>query len=279
MRPLCGLLDRLQSVPTARKAFQTGSHFMLIVRSRQSLTATVFAATLLTGLARVAEAQTPSATARGASRAELEAKARTADSLGRKQEAFALQARLRDGDFDIGDRVLVLYEGLGLTKRDTLVVQAGRTLRLGDPMGDLNLLGVLRSELSDSVTKRVARYYRNEVVHVTPLLRVSVEGPLLTPGFYYLPNDAPLSDLLVRGGQRSAGADPENIVIRRGEVVLWAKDDVQSALADGLTLQQLNLEPGDELVVGTRPTNWVMPALQIGLSLVAVAITFLVRRH
>ena len=41
----------------------------------------------------------------------------------------------------------------------------------------------------------------------------------------------------------SAGA-----IIRRGEQTLWRKEDVQNALGDGLTLEQLNLEPGDEIV-------------------------------
>src|SRR5262249_35214326 len=128
---------------------------------------------------------------------------------------------------------------------------------------------------------RVARYFRNEVVHVTPLLRLSVAGPVRTPGFYYLPTDATLSDLLARGGGRDGNADPENIVIRRGDVVLWAKEDVQSALEDGMTLQQLNLAPGDELRVGTRNQRaaWVAPVFQIGLSLLGLALAFSARRH
>ena len=248
---------------------------MAIVRSRQALTAAVFAIGLLSNLT---SAQTPSPARREATRTELEAKAREADSLGRTQEAFALHARLRDGDFDVGDRVLVQYEGLGLRGRDTIVVEEGRMLRLGNQLGDLSLLGVLRSELGDSISKRVARYYRNEVVHVTPLLRLSLGGAITRPGAYYLPTDAPLSDLLAQAG-RDANADPDNIVIRRGEIVLWGKDDVQSALQDGMTLQQLNLEPGDELLVGTRrQRTWVLPVVEASLSIIGLFMVYARRR-
>lgn len=248
---------------------------MAMVRSRHALTAVVFATAILPHLA---PAQTPSAARREVNRTELEAQARQADSLGRTQEAFALHTRLRDGDFDVGDRILVRYEGLGLRGMDTLVVEEGRMLRLGNQLGDMSLLGVLRSELTDSVAKRVARYYRNEVVHVTPLLRLSIGGAVTRPGAYYLPTDAPLSDLLAQSG-RDGNADPQNIVVRRGEVVVWAKDDVQSALQDGLTLQQLNLEPGDELVVGARNQHaWVLPVVEGGLSIIGLAMMFVRRR-
>jgi len=249
---------------------------MVIVRSRQALHAAVFATALL---AHVVSAQTSSPARREATRTELEAQARQADSLGRTQDAFALHTRLRDGDFDVGDRILVQYEGLGLKGRDTLVVTEGRLVRLGYDLGDMSLLGVLRSELGDSISKRVARYYRDEVVHVTPLLRLSVLGAVGRPGVYYLPTDAPLSDLLAQGS-RDVNADPENMVIRRGEVVLWAKNDVQSALQDGLTLQQLNLEPGDELLVGARnQRTWVLPLVSTGFSIIGLAVMLFARRR
>lgn len=214
------------------------------------------------------------------SRAQLIAKARSADSLGRKQEAFLLQKRLTDGDFEVGARIIATYEGLGLNRQnETLTVQTGKILKLGDQMGDLSVTGMLRFELYDSVAARVAKYYRNEVVHVIPLVRLSLAGAVRAPGSHYARGDTPLSDFITRTGSPDGSADLSNVIINRGQQPLWGKQDVQSALADGLTIDGLALEPGDEIVVGARSqgNRWIT-VLQVGVPLVALLVTLLVKR-
>src|SRR5262245_29886094 len=70
-------------------------------------------------------------------RAQLLERLRVADSLGQKTEAFVIRTRLRDGDFEVGDRIDVRYEGVTINRSDSLVVESGRVVRLGEPMGDL----------------------------------------------------------------------------------------------------------------------------------------------
>src|SRR5262245_14196199 len=180
-----------------------------------------------TGGAFAAFAQTPEGVQRAKTRDDLARMARVADSLGRKEEAFSIRTRLRDGDFEVGDRIVVSYEGVGLSKlNDTLIVQDGRIVRMGVPMGDLNLNGVLRSELKDSIEGRVLKYIRNETVHVMPLLRLSVSGAVKSAGFYYARPDMPLSDLIMRTGGQDQTADLSKVEIKRGEQVLWHKEDM-----------------------------------------------------
>jgi hypothetical protein len=214
-------------------------------------------------------AQTPAGQpAPEATRAQLMVRARVADSLGHREEAFLLRTRLRDGDFEVGDRIHVKYEGPGLNKEEDLVVQAGRIVRLGEPLGDLNVSGVLRFEIQNLIAGRVDRLYKNEVVHVTPLIRLAISGAVRTPGSYHVPPDTPLSDVIMRNGTQEPGADPHNIVIRRGTQVLWAAGDIESALSNGLTVEGLNLEPGDEIVIGTRTANrwWLVAQYALGIS-------------
>jgi hypothetical protein len=213
-------------------------------------------------------------------RADLARMAKTADSLGRREEAYGIRTRLREGDFEVGDQILVSYEGLGLKANDSLVVQAGKVLRLGQSMGDLNLTGVLRSEIKDSIEARVARYYRNETVHVTPLLRLSVSGAVKVAGFYYERPDRPLSDLIMRTGGQDQAADLRKVEIKRGDRVFLQREDVVTALADGMTLDQLELEPGDEVVVGTKMSNKWITVLQYTVPITtAILLTFLYRRR
>ena len=212
-------------------------------------------------------------------RVRLEERARTADSLGRHEEAGRIRARLETGDFRVGDRVIVTYEGIRVQPwNDTLVVQSGRVLRLGEPMGELPLTGVLRFELPDSVNARVARFYKTAVVHVTPLLRVSVSGAVRAPGYYYARADTPLSDLITRTAGQDQSTDLGDVTVKRGETLLWAAPEVQSAFRDGLTLEALGLSTGDDVVVGARRNTW--PAMaQYGLPILSALLITLLVRH
>ena len=213
----------------------------------------------------------------GETRAALVARARRADSLHLQAESFALHARLQDGDFEVGDHVTIVYSApnnLGLTKTDDLIVRSGKVLQMGEPMGDLNLSGVLRSELYDLIKQRVDTYYKNEVLHVTTYIRLSVAGAVRNAGFFYTRPDQSLNDVIMGTGGRDPAADFTNVVIKRGGDVVWSKEDVQVAFNDGLTIGKLNLQPGDEIVVGYRAQdNWrtilqfASYALTTGLSL------------
>lgn len=263
--------------PRAR-TFSSSLHTMLSACSRHLAFALSLGASVVV---QSAHAQTPAGQpAPEGTRAQLTARARIADSLGRKEEAFLLRTRLRDGDFEVGDRIHVKYEGPGLTEEKDLVVQAGRVVRLGEPMGDADLSGVLRFEVQSLIAARIDRLYKNEVVHVTPLVRVAISGAVHTPGTYHVPPDTPLSDVIMRNAGQDPSADSHNIVIRRGPQVLWAAADVQSALTNGLTVEGLNLEPGDEIVIGTRTPNrwWLVAQYAAGIS-ASVLIALLVRNR
>jgi hypothetical protein len=225
------------------------------------LSAVLIAAPLLATAAQTASLSL------GGSRSELTEKARAADSAGRRSEAFVIRSRLRDGDFEVGDRILMSTEGAALSKPESVyVVTAGKIIRMHEPIGDVDLRGVLRSELHGVITQRVDRYYKNVVVHVTPLLRLVVSGAVRAPGVTYERYDTPVSDVIMRLAQEQT--DLKNIVVMRGQQIRWGKEDIQTALANGVTLDRLELEPGDEIAVGARAAKRSTMFLQVGLSLV-----------
>lgn len=215
-------------------------------------------------------------------RSDLEAQARAADSANRTQEAFAIRRRLRDGDFEVGDRIFLIFESTdqarivpGMADRDTLLVMTGRQLILPPPIGDVNLTGVLYSEVTDTLNARIAQYFKSITVRAIPLIRLSVTGAVLRPGYYYFASDSPLSDLIMRTGGQAGNADLRKAEIRRGNTILWKGDDVQAALSDGATVQGLGLRAGDELNVGERKQkSWIMPAIQLGVTVATLIFTF-----
>lgn len=165
-------------------------------------------------------------------------------------EAQHIARRLHDGDFTMGDRVILRSEGQE-PRTDTLTVAAGQMLSItGIP--DLQLQGVLRSELKERLTDHVAKYIRNPQLSVIPLIRVSVLGDVSRPGYYALPPESPISDAIMVAGGPTADADLGKTILRReGEPLITARE-MRALVAQGLTIDAVGVLPGDEIVVGQR---------------------------
>lgn len=234
---------------------------------------------LLMVFAPSSDAQSSGANARDTrfeTRAQLELAARNAANEHRGSEVALLEARLRAGDFQEGDRVIVAIEiprlstsdnlgSLPLGGVDTAVVRAGKMLQFVKipKIPDLCLSGVLRSELVDSISAHVGKYVRNPTVRATPLLRVAVLGAVVRPGWYFTPGDATVADLLMQAGGVGVESNVDNTLIRRGGQDIWSSEDVRAALADGISLDQLHLRAGDEVYVNPKRQWSLTNSIQI----------------
>ncbi len=166
------------------------------------------------------------------------------------REAAIIRARLESGDLQVGDQIEISVVGQQAFS-DTFVVASGRVLTLlGLP--DIPLQGVLRSEAQDYLTKQFSRYIREPQVRVRTKIRLSVFGSVGRPGFYHIPADVRADDAIMAAGGPAGDADPKKVFVRRGTTVIWSQDALQEAMRQGLTLDQLNLRAGDELVLDPR---------------------------
>jgi len=208
-------------------------------------------------------AQTKSAPAMLMSRAELVTAAERADMASSGGDASAkmrnamvaasLRQRLRDGDFQIGDRLVLSYV-TDVPHLDSLIVRSGRVVELPGKI-IVPLTGVLRSEVEERVSTELLKYVKAEQIEVTPLMRVGVLGDVAHPGFFAFASDIPLTDAIMGAGGPTATADLDRSVVRRGTAVYKSADETRSAIARGLTLDQFGLNAGDELVIGQRPNS------------------------
>jgi len=73
-----------------------------------------------------------------------------------------IERRLREGDFQTGDRVVLEVQGEP-EMSDTLTVRAGRVVDV-PVAGRVSLEGVLRSELQEAMESHISNYVRNPVV-------------------------------------------------------------------------------------------------------------------
>lgn len=171
------------------------------------------------------------------------------------KEQSALRTRLEVGDFKVGDRFVmtVRFDSVRVdtaSVRDSLVVSI-----LNLP--DFRLQGVLRSELDEKLNQHVARYIRNASVRSNVLTRIAILGAVSAPGFYYASPDRPVSDILMLAGGPTPEANLGRFQLRRGTATLIDGKRSKSLLESGRTLEQLDVQSGDEFRIPVkRRVNW-----------------------
>jgi protein involved in polysaccharide export with SLBB domain len=198
-----------------------------------------------------------------AAQAELAASASgSAEAREMKQrEAAAIRWRLSHGDFEVGDRIVLVVPGDSVLI-DTLTVAAGRTVNF-PKLPPITLDTILRSELHAHLAQNVGRFLKDTLFQATPLIRFGVLGEVARPGYYHLSTDASISDALMAAGGPTSHADLPRSIVRRGSRDVMSKRAVRDAMAAGLTLDQVGLAAGDELVVAEtrgRRDSWTVAA-------------------
>jgi protein involved in polysaccharide export with SLBB domain len=216
----------------------------------------------------------PAAGAQRAARSELAARLQQLEGLiasaGRADQRSKLQAE--NGDFKVGDRFVmtVRFDSVRVdtaSVRDSLVVSI-----LNLP--DLRLQGVLRSELDEKLNQHVARFIRNASVRSNVLTRIAVLGAVRAPGFYYASPDRPVSDILMLAGGPAPEANLGRFELRRGTMTLVDGKRSRELLESGRTLEQLDVQSGDEFRIPMkRKVNW---GLVIQLFFIASSLFFAV---
>jgi protein involved in polysaccharide export with SLBB domain len=164
-----------------------------------------------------------------------------------ESEIKLIRGRLDDGDFQVGDRVALLVQG-HQEVTDTFTVADDRTLLLPQ-LGAMPLKGVLRSELQPALASYIGRYIRDPEVRARTLIRIAITGSVRTPGFYVVPSQALLTDVIMTAGGPVTGAGLTRMKILRGETAIWQGQPLAQAMGEGRTLDQLSLRAGDEVIV------------------------------
>ncbi len=108
---------------------------------------------------------------------------------------------------------------------------------------------MLRSELETHLATEIGRFIQTPRIQARALIRVSVAGAVGQPGFYALPTDLRLSDVVSLAGGPTGGADPGQIRVERGTDELWSVEELLAPVAEGRTLDDLGLQPGDRIIL------------------------------
>jgi protein involved in polysaccharide export with SLBB domain len=169
------------------------------------------------------------------------------------QEGELIRARLTEGDFQVGDEIQISVTG-HQPQSGPFTVTHGRIITIPE-IGDVQLTGLLRSELRDHLTKHIARFIRNPEVSVRSKIQLHVTGAVGTNGWVVVEADSRITDVFTRAGNLAATAKTTKISIKRGGEEIWSGEPLQTAIAQARTLDQLNLRAGDQIIVPAGTTT------------------------
>ena len=82
------------------------------------------------------------------------------------------------------------------------------------------------------------------------------------PGFYTMPANLPLSEVVMAAGGPGAGIDPGKMRVERGQAVLWSVEELLVPVAAGYSLDDLGLQAGDRIVLPQLVYGTQSPFLQ-----------------
>jgi hypothetical protein len=168
----------------------------------------------------------------------------------KRAEAALIRQRLQEGDFQVGDQIGLEVQGES-TLTNTFTIGAGRILALPN-LPDIPMQGVLRAEVPNYLRDQIARFIKDPAVRAKSLIRLSVIGGVGKQGFYQLPADMLLSEAIMTAGGPGGLPDWDKSKIMRGPDAIVSEAAFHQAIAAGTTLDRLNLQAGDEIVVETK---------------------------
>lgn len=196
-------------------------------------------------------------------RAELEASLRQieavlassgySDALKEQKEAEAvvIRRRLAEGDIRPGDVVQLAVSGHPELSGN-FVVTTERTIT-PPGAGEIPMGNLLRSEVEDYLRQQMRRFARDPLVRADAMIRISLFGGVQRQGFFVVPASALLTDVIMEAGGGPAGNQQlEKSEIKRADRVIVDRDQFTAAIRGANSLDQLNLQAGDEIRVGQR---------------------------
>lgn len=173
----------------------------------------------------------------------------------KRKEAEAIKERLANGDIRVGD-VIALLVGADVIFNKSYIVTPNVTIVL--PRGtEISLKGKLRSEVQPFLNEKFAEMVVNPNVQATIAVRLSLEGNVgkacfacnVDPGM-------PLSEFLqVTGGGPGQNVALDKSRITRGGKVIIDGREFANAIRDGRTIDELNLQGGDNVFVESKPSK------------------------
>jgi protein involved in polysaccharide export with SLBB domain len=116
-------------------------------------------------------------------------------------------------------------------------------------IGEVSLAGVLRSELKTRVSAAVNEVILTSRATARPLVRIAVFGAVARPGFYTIPLETRVDNLVMLAGGPVPNALVNGMRFQRGDTTVLDADELRGLVASGAVVGEIGLQEGDQLVI------------------------------
>lgn len=169
----------------------------------------------------------------------------------KRAEADLIRRRLTEGDVRPGD-VIVLAVANEESLTGAFPVGVERTITI-PAVGEIPVDGLLRSEVEAYMLEQMKRFVRDPLVRAEAQIRIAIYGGVGRQGFFLAPASALLTDVIMQSAGGIAGnVKMDDSSIKRNDRVIVDKEQFQAAIRTGLSLDELNIQAGDEIHVGRQ---------------------------
>lgn len=117
-------------------------------------------------------------------------------------------------------------------------------------IGEVKVKDYTVYEVMTNLQKRFSEHIKNPYVHVRPLIRITLQGAFNKPGAYHVDPSSSLWSVVELAGGPTGNCDLSRMRVERGGKVVI--EDVLKAFEQGVSLEEVGIESGDQLVAPTR---------------------------
>ncbi len=117
-------------------------------------------------------------------------------------------------------------------------------------IGEVKVKGYTVYEVMNQLRERFSEFIKNPYVYVRPLIRLTMQGAFNEPSAYHVDPSSTVWDVVKQAGGPAGNADLSKMRVERGGKVVIP--DVIKAFERGVSLEEVGIQSGDQLVVPTR---------------------------
>jgi protein involved in polysaccharide export with SLBB domain len=131
-------------------------------------------------------------------------------------------------------------------------------------IGDVRVVTHTKETLSAELQEKFGVYFRDPVVIVDPLIRVTLLGAFRKPGTYLIKPDASLWELVDMAEGPSADSNMKKMRQERGGRTI--REDMLAGFENSYSLQELGVRTGDQIYVPEKGKGIGLQLLQLATS-------------
>lgn len=143
-------------------------------------------------------------------------------------------------------------------------------------LGPFKVIGYNRYSLADKLVEAYKEYFTEPYISITPLIRVTINGPFFKPGSYRIRPEASLWELIEKAGGPRDNCNLNSIKVRRKDEVVI--ENLLESFEKGYSLQDIGVQSGDQIIAETKRSlgmKQILDYLRFGMSLASLYILIL----